>query len=89
MPRDHHDRRVDAALAEARERSQAVHARQPDVEHDDVVRRADDAVEAGLAAFDSFDDVAFVTQHAAESAAHAGFVVDDENSGLHEGQTRS
>ena len=89
VPGDHHDRSVDAAFAEARERSQAVHAWKPDVENDDVVRRADDAVEARLAAFDSFDDVAFVAQHAAESAAHAGFVVDDEDSGLHEGQTRS
>ena len=38
-----------------------------------------DAVQAGLAAFDGFDHVAFVTQHAAERAAHAGFVVDDED----------
>ena len=37
---DHHDRRVDAPLAQPRQRRQPVHARQPDVEHDDVVRRA-------------------------------------------------
>ena len=40
---------------------------------------ADDAVEALLAAFDGFDVVAFVAQHAAERGAHARLVVDDQN----------
>ncbi len=37
----------------------------------------DHAIEAGLAALDGIDDIALVAQHAAERAAHAGFVVDD------------
>ena len=39
-PGDDHDLRVDLPLAHPRQRRQAVHPRQPDVEHDDVVRRA-------------------------------------------------
>ena len=66
-----------------RQRRQAVHARQPDIEHDDVVRRTHHAVDAGLTAVDGIDDVAFVAQHAAQRAAHAGFVVDDEDSSFH------
>ena len=83
VPRDHDHRRVDAALAQLRQRRQAVHPGQPDVEHDDVVRRADDAVEAGFAALDGVDDVAFVAQHAAQGAAHAGFVIDNQYCGSH------
>ena len=86
---DHHDRRIDATLAQARQRCQSVHARQPDVEHDDVVGRAHDAVEARLAALDGVDDIAFVAEHAAQRAAHARFVVDDENSRLHLGLVTS
>ena len=60
--------RVDAALAQPRQRGQAVDAGQPDVEDDDVVRRAHDAIEAGLARLDRLDGVALVAQHAAQRA---------------------
>jgi len=40
VPGDHHDRRIDTPLTQMRERRQTVDARQPDVQHDDVVRRA-------------------------------------------------
>ena len=83
VPGDHDHRRVDAALAQPRQRRQPVHARQPDVEHDDVVRRAQHAIEAGLAALDGLDGVALVAQHAAQRAAHAGLVVDDQDVGFH------
>ena len=43
VARDHHDRRVDPPLAQPRQRREAVHPRQPDVEHDDVVGRSRDA----------------------------------------------
>ena len=82
---DHHDRGIHAPLAQALQRRQAVHARQPDVEHDDVVGRARHPVEAGFAAVDRVDRIALVAQHAAQRAAHAGFVVDDEDGRLHRG----
>ena len=43
----------------------------------------DDAVEAGLARLHRLDGVALVAQHAAQRAAHAGFVVDDQDSRFH------
>ena len=56
LPWPNHDhRRVDAALLQLRQRRQAVHPRQPDVEDDDVELRADDAVQAGLARLDGLD----------------------------------
>ena len=63
---------VDLPLAHARQRGEAVHAGQPDVEHDDVVGLAAEPLEAGLAAVDGVDLVALVAQHAAERAADAG-----------------
>ena len=39
----------------------------------------DDAVEAGLARSDGLDAVALVAQHAAQRAAHARLVVDDQD----------
>ena len=79
MARDDHHLRVELALAHARQRGEAVHARQPDVEQDDVVGLTGQTLETGLAAVDGIDAVAFVAQHAAERAAHAGLVVDDQN----------
>ncbi len=58
VARNHHHGRVDAALAQPRQRDQPVHSRQPDVEHDDVVRRARHAVEARLAGLHRLDLVA-------------------------------
>ena len=76
---DDHDLRVDLPLAQPRQRGEAVHAGQPDVEHDDIVGVAGETLEAGLAAVDRVDAVALVAQHAAQRAADAGFVVDDQN----------
>ena len=54
-----------------------------DVEDDDVIRCPRHAIEARLAAVDRFDDVALVAEHAAQRAADAGFVVDNEDGGFH------
>ena len=50
VARDQHDLRVDLAFAQFAQGDQAVHARQPDVEQDDVGRVACGVVEAFLAA---------------------------------------
>jgi hypothetical protein len=83
VSRDHHDRRVDAPLPEAGQRRQPVDARQPDVEDDDVIRLARDAIQAGFPAIDRVDGIPLVAQHAAQRAPHAGLVVDDEDVGFH------
>jgi hypothetical protein len=69
----------DLPLAHARQRGKAVHPRQPDVEDDDVEDTPAQAIEAGLAAVDRIDVVSLVAQHAAEGAADARFVVNDQN----------
>ncbi len=71
VPGDHHHRRVDAPVPQLLERDEAVHARQPDVEHDHVEGGAHDAVEAGFTAVHRFDGIAFVAEDAAEGAADA------------------
>ena len=76
---DHDDLRFDLPLAHPRERGEAVHAGQPDVEHDDVVGLAAETLEAGFAAVDGVHLVALVAQHAAERAANAGFVVNEQD----------
>ena len=77
---DDHDLRIDLPLAQPRERRQAVHARQPDVEHDDVDgRRASTRSRHASPLVDGFDVVALVAQHAAERGPHAGLVVDDQD----------
>jgi hypothetical protein len=81
---NHDDRRIDAALAQPRQGRESVHAGQPNIQHDDVVRGAHDAVEAGFAALDGVDGVPLVAEHAAQRAAHPRFVVNDQNGGLHE-----
>ncbi len=70
---------VDLTLAHPRQRRQPVHPRQPDVEHDDVVGLAPEPLETRLAAVDRVDLVAFVAQHAAQRAADARLVVNDQN----------
>ena len=71
--------RVDLPLAHARQRRQAIHAGQPDVEDDDVEGAPAQALEAGLAAVDRVDVVSLVAQHPAQRAADAGLVVNDQN----------
>ena len=66
-------------LPEPLQRAQSVEAGQPDVEHDRVVGGARQPIEAGLSALHRFDLISLVAQHAAQRAAHAGFVVDDED----------
>ena len=87
MTGDDHHLRVDLPLAHPRQRGQAVHPRQPDVEHDDVVGLARQPLEARLAAVDGVDVVAFVAQHAAQRAADAGLVVNDQDGGHQAGSS--
>ena len=84
---DEDDLRVDLPLAQPRQRREAVHARQPDVEHDQIDRPARDALEALFAARDGLDGVALVAQHAAQRRPHAGLVVDDQDGGFHRRST--
>jgi hypothetical protein len=83
VARDQHDLRVHLTLAQAGQRREAVHARQPDVEDDQVEGTARDALEALLAARHGVDGVALVAQHAAQGGPHARLIVDDENRGFH------
>ena len=70
-------------LADSGERGQAIHAGQPDVEHDEVDGAPRNAIEALLSRRDRFDGVPLVTEHAAQGATHAGFVVNDQDSRFH------
>ena len=83
MAGDQHDLRVDLPLAEARQRCQPVHARQPDVEQDQVDGTAREPLEAFLTARHRLDAVAFVAEHAAQGGPHAGLVVDDQDRWFH------
>jgi hypothetical protein len=79
VPGDHHDSGVDVPLAHPAERRQAVHARQPDVENDEVVGALRQPLEAGLATVHRIDLVALVAQHRGKGAAHTGLVIHDQN----------
>ena len=83
MARDHHHRRVHPALAEARQRCETIDAGEPDIQHDDVVGRAEYAIETRFAAIDRLDCIALVAEHAAQRAAHAGFIVNDKDGWFH------
>ena len=83
VSRNHDDRRIHSPFVETRQRGQPVHAGKPDVEDDDVVWRARDAIEARFTGVDGIDRVAFVAQNAAERATDARFVVDDEDRWFH------
>ena len=83
VPRDQHDLGVHLPLAQARQRREAVHAGQPDVEDDQVEGAAGDAIEALFAARHRLDGVAFVTQHPAQGGPHARLVVDDQDRWFH------
>ena len=80
---DHDDDGVGAALAQALQRREAVHAGQPDVEDDEVDRPARQPVEAVLAARHRFDDVAFVLEDTGQRRPHAGFVVNEKDRAFH------
>ena len=79
MPGDDDDLGVHLTLAHPRQRRQSVHSRQPHVEDDHVEDAPAQPVETGLAAVDGVDVVLLVAQHAAQRAAHARFVVNDQN----------
>ena len=79
MARDDHDLGVELPLAHPRQRRQAVHPGEPDIEQHDVVGLTGQTLEARLAAVDGVDAVALVAQHSAERAADARFVIDDQN----------
>jgi hypothetical protein len=79
VARNHHHLRVDLHLAQPPERDETVDAGQPHVEHHQVEDVAHDPVEAVFAALDGIDVVSFVAQHAAQGAADARLVVDDQN----------
>ncbi len=79
---------IDLTFAQPRQRREAVHAGQPDVEHDQIDRAACDAIEARLAARHRLHRVALVTQDAGERRPNPGLVVDDEDGGLQNSATR-
>ena len=79
VARDDHHLRVELALAHPRQRRQPVHPGKPDVEQHDVVGLTGQSLKARLAAVDGIDAVALVPKHAAERAAHARLVIDDQN----------
>ena len=83
MARDQHDLRIDLPLADPGERGQAIHAGQPDVEHDEVDGAPRNAIEALLSRRDRFDGVPLVTEHARQRRSDARFVVDDEDRWFH------
>ena len=83
VARDQHDLRVDLALAQARQRRQAVHSREPDVEDDEIEGVAGDALEAVFTARHGVDRVALISQHPAEGGADARLVVDNQNGWFH------
>ena len=74
-----HDLRIDLPLAQPLQRGQAVEARQPDVEHDDVVGGAIGFFETLFAGVGGVDVEAFVSQHAADRRSDAGFIVNNKN----------
>src|SRR5262249_3578181 len=80
---DEHDRRVDLPFAQPLPRGQALHAGQPAVKDTENNWPARQALETGSAARDGLYGVAFVVQDASECRPNAGFVVDDQNRGLH------
>ncbi len=83
MARDHHDLRVHFALAQALQRDEAIDTRQPDVEHDDVIRRAGRPIEALFPARGRLDVEPLVAEHAAQRRTDARLVIDNQN-GCHE-----
>ena len=83
VARDQHHLRINLSFAQPRERRQAIHPRQPDVQDDQIDRTASDSLETRLTARHSLNGVAFITQHAAQRAAHARFVIHDEDCWLH------
>jgi hypothetical protein len=62
---DEHDLGIDLPFAQPGQGVESIHARKPDVEHDQIDGTARQAIEARLAAGDRLDVVALVAQHAA------------------------
>ena len=87
VARNKHDLGIDLPLAQARQRRQTVHARQPDVENDQIDGTTRHPFETRLAGRNGLDRVAFVAQDAAQRAAHARLVVHDQNRWLQHGSS--
>ena len=85
VPRDHDDRRRDAAAADLRERVEAVLSRHLDVEEDRVVvRRLGDGVDARR---DGRDLVPLLGEERPQGLADVDFVVADEDAARHSGRS--
>ena len=82
---DDHFRAVsEGNFLDARQRFQAIHAFEPNVQQHHFVVVAREFFQAFLAAFDGGAGIAFVFEHARQRLADAGFVVYDQNArGLH------
>ena len=77
--RQHQDGRRHPALPHLAADVEAVHPRQHDVEHDEVVAAARRAREARLAVARRLDGVAFAAEPIAERQPQAGFVFDEQD----------
>jgi hypothetical protein len=79
MAGDHDDGGGMRKSLNAGESFQAVHAREPDVEEDDVEAAVGSAFDGTFGGVSVFGDVALVGEDGRERFADAGFVVDDED----------
>ena len=79
VPGNDHHLRIDLPLAEPLQGDQSIKARQPDVEHDDVVGGAVGFLETLFAGLSGVHVKAFVSQHAADGRSHAGFIVNNQD----------
>src|SRR5262249_5732148 len=76
---DEHDLRVHLTLAQPRQRRQAVHARQPHVEDDQIDGTSDHPLETFFAGGDGFDRIAFVPEISRERLLNARFAGEEED----------
>jgi hypothetical protein len=80
---DDHDGNFGVDRADARQRLQPVHLRQPHVEEDEIEPPRLQEREAGLAAVDGLGGVSLVAEDPDQRPAHARFVVHDKNRFTH------
>ena len=79
MPGNHDDRGRRFQGLDFFQHLNAVHARQPDVEQDDVKLAGLESFQASFAAADGFHTIAFVLEDIGEGFADAGFVINNED----------
>ena len=83
---DEDQRHLGIALPDPLGQLPAVHARHPDIGHDEVEASADEDAEGLGPAAHGHDVMAGVTQHLAEDAHDLGVIVDEENASLAAGR---